>query len=320
MIQSSCCEEVRRGLRERDHDPVGQLEARVLAFRIQLVDQVETRFSTSSSGSSAVSSATVIPSRVRDRPALLADPLDEHLVRGEVVAGRAEAPVRLLELARLERRAHRAELLAELRPEHGQVRLHAELGRLDVAELDLLHAQLLADLVHMPLRERRALDDEPAQRLAQRKLRARARLAAEIDDTPRLPPPRPAAARPARPPPASSRERSTRAARPAAARARGARRGTASPARSRRATAASAVRSVSRRPRRRPRSAGASGGCTSSRDRRRTPRTTATTSGVQNRSYASVASATSCSTRDEQPAVERLQLAGARRGRTATFA
>ena len=41
----------------------------------------------------------------------------------------------LLELARLQRGADGAELLAELRPEHGQVRLHAQL-RIDVAELD----------------------------------------------------------------------------------------------------------------------------------------------------------------------------------------
>ncbi len=68
----------------------------------------------------------------RDRPALLAATLDEHLVGLELVAEDAEAPaVELLELARRERGAHGAELLAELRPERRQVRLHVELDRLD---------------------------------------------------------------------------------------------------------------------------------------------------------------------------------------------
>ena len=71
--------------------------------------------------------------------------------------------VELLELARGERGPDRAELLAELRAEHRQVRLHVQLGRLDVAELDLLHAQLVAQLVRVTRGERRALDDEPTQ-------------------------------------------------------------------------------------------------------------------------------------------------------------
>ena len=50
----------------------------------------------------------------------------------------------LLELAGRERRPHGAELLAEPRPEHRQVRLHVQLRRLDRAELDLLDAQLVA--------------------------------------------------------------------------------------------------------------------------------------------------------------------------------
>ena len=83
------------------------------------------------------------PSAPGDRPALLAGPLDEHLVRAELVPGGPEpAAAELLELARLQRGPHRAELLAELRAEHGQVRLDAQLG-VDVAELDLLHPQLL---------------------------------------------------------------------------------------------------------------------------------------------------------------------------------
>ena len=84
----------------------------------------------------------------------LPGPLDEHLLRAELVAGDAEAAaVELLELAGLQSGAHGAELLAEPRPEHGQVRLHPQLG-VDVAELDLLDPELLGDLVGM--RRRRA--------------------------------------------------------------------------------------------------------------------------------------------------------------------
>ena len=84
------------------------------------------------------------------------------------MAGRPEAAARqLLELAGRERGPHRAELLAELGAERRQVRLHVQLGRLDATELDLLDAQLVAELVRVRLRERRALDDEAAQRLAQ---------------------------------------------------------------------------------------------------------------------------------------------------------
>ena len=46
------------------------------------------------------------------------------------------------------------------------MRLDPQLG-IDVPELDLLDAQLLGDLVGMRDGERRALDDDPAQRLAQ---------------------------------------------------------------------------------------------------------------------------------------------------------
>ena len=121
-----------------------------------------------------------------DGPTVLAGPLDEHLVGAELVPGGAEAPVaELLELARLKRRAHRAELLAELRPEDGQVRLHAQL-RVDVPELDLLHPQLLGDLVGVGGGEGRTLDDDPAQRLPQLEARRGARLVAERDDASQL--------------------------------------------------------------------------------------------------------------------------------------
>ena len=82
--------------------------------------------------------------RRRDRPALAAAALDEHLVRLELVAGGAEAAAaELLELARLQRLLHGAQLLAEPRPEHRQVRLHAQLG-VDAVERDVLHAHLVA--------------------------------------------------------------------------------------------------------------------------------------------------------------------------------
>src|SRR5581483_7841626 len=102
----------------------------------------------------------------RDREALAAEALDEHLVRAELVAGGAEAPARkLLEVARLQRLLNGRQLLAEPRPEHGEIRLHAQLG-FDGAQLDLLDVDLVRDLVGMA--RRRTLDDEPAQRLAQR--------------------------------------------------------------------------------------------------------------------------------------------------------
>ena len=47
------------------------------------------------------------------------------------------------------RGANRAELLAELRPEHREIRLHAKLGRVHRSELDLLDAELLRDLVRV---------------------------------------------------------------------------------------------------------------------------------------------------------------------------
>src|SRR5690349_2147514 len=120
----------------------------------------------------------------RNRPALSPATLDENLVGAELVAGRAEASVReLLELARRERLPHGAELLAELRAEHRQVRLHAQLDRLDGAELDVLHAQLVRDLLAVPV-EGRTLDDESPQRLPQLDPRARARLPAELHDAP----------------------------------------------------------------------------------------------------------------------------------------
>ncbi len=134
-----------------------------------------------------MSSATVTPSSDADRPARLAGALHEHLVCAEVVAEHPEAAaLELLELAGRESGTDGAELLAELGAEHRQVRLHVQFGRVDVTELDLFHAQLLAKLVHMPPRERGALDDETPERLAQLEAGRSAGLVAARDDTANL--------------------------------------------------------------------------------------------------------------------------------------
>src|SRR6266540_5187166 len=180
-------EEIGCSLRERDDDSVGQLEPGLLAHRVQPVDQVED---------AALELELFVEGRVecdgdavaaRDRPALLPGPLDEHLLGGEVAARGPEASVReLIELARFESGANRAELLAELRPEHRQVRLDAQLGGAHFAEFDLFHAELLADLVGVLLGARSPLDDEPTQRLPKLEPRRRAHLAAELDYAARL--------------------------------------------------------------------------------------------------------------------------------------
>ena len=119
----------------------------------------------------------------RDRPTLLARSLDEHLVRAELVPGGAEtAAVELLEVARLKRRPHGAELLPESRPEQRQVRLHTQLG-VDVTEHDLAYAQLVGDHVLVPCDARATLDDERAQRLAHLERCGLARLVAEPTTT-----------------------------------------------------------------------------------------------------------------------------------------
>ena len=74
---------------------------------------------------------------------------------------------KLLEVTGLQRCAHRAELLSELRAEERQVRLHATLARLHMAEGDVAHTELVGDLRRVGLGERSALHDERAQRLPQ---------------------------------------------------------------------------------------------------------------------------------------------------------
>src|SRR5262249_53123396 len=101
-----------------------------------------------------------------ERPSLARTALDEHLVGTELVPVHTHASaLEVLELPRVERRPHGAELLAELRPKHGKVWLDAHLHRLDRGELDLLAAQLLSNLVGVALREAGALHDEAPKRL-----------------------------------------------------------------------------------------------------------------------------------------------------------
>ena len=162
-------------------------------------------------------------------------------------------------------------------PEHREVRLHAHLGRLDRAEHDLLHAQLVRDLVRVR-RDR-----------ARSALRRRAGAAAGAASGP----PAPRAWRPSstmrRTAAISGEQRLVRLARLGPAgeedrlrRALGRVRDEVPPEvlgeeRHHRRDHAQRLRRARTRacgtpPRRRTRSAAASGGCTSSRGRRRTPR------------------------------------------------
>src|SRR5262249_17312974 len=120
-------------------DAVGDLEPALLPQQLDVADQVVA---------ARLESELVVEADVerdgdgavrRDRPALFADPLDEHLLRLEHVAVHLEPSVlELLEPALRERRPDLRERRAELRPEHTQVRLHAQLRRLDLPEQDLL--------------------------------------------------------------------------------------------------------------------------------------------------------------------------------------
>src|SRR5581483_2282687 len=103
---------------------------------------------------------------LRVGPAALLRALDEQLVRPELLPGRPDAPLpQLLELVRLERRPHLAEPRPELRAEHGEVRLVGEADGRAVEEHDLLHAQLLLDLLEVRARGGRSEDGRAAQRL-----------------------------------------------------------------------------------------------------------------------------------------------------------
>src|SRR5579884_588066 len=171
-----------RLLRKREHDPVGELEALLLAERVHAIDELVRL---------ALEHELVVEAEIErdrdavargNRPPLAPSALDEYLVGLELAPGDAEPTLRqLLELARRERLADGSELLAELRAELGQVRLHAQLDRLDGAELDVLDTQLVCDLFDVPV-ERRSLDHEPSQRLPQLDPRAGTRLPPQLHD------------------------------------------------------------------------------------------------------------------------------------------
>src|SRR4051812_1315510 len=170
--------------RERQDDAVGELEPLLAAEAVDLVDQVADaalELELRVQGQVERDGEAVL---ARDGPAFLAAALDEHFLRRQLVAVDTEAPfAELLELPRLERGPDRAELLSELRAQHREVRLHSQLARVDLAELDTLHAQLLGDLGGVVGDGIGALDDETAQRLTELDPRLRARLAAELDHT-----------------------------------------------------------------------------------------------------------------------------------------
>ena len=197
------------------------------------------------------------------------------------------------------------------------MRLHVQLGRVDVAELDLLHAQLLAQLLRVTLGERRTLDDEPPQRLAELQPRGRTGLMAEPDDAAQLGDlveQRRRRRRGLRP--AGEVHRCRRVALGVAYEAlpemlgeeRHHRRDDAQPLHERVARAPAA------RARRRPRSGGVSGGCTSWRGRRRTPRSARTTFTRQIRLVAGRRlGARAALVRASEPAVERPHSPGRQR-------
>ena len=233
----------------------------------------------------------------------------------ELVAGHAEAAVaELLELARARaRRARRrAPCRASARAPGGSASRCSSVAS-TAPELDLLHAQLLGDLV----RRGRAHAARPAttsRRSGWRSLIPAPRRApggrARRRGAPPRPPPRALVALAAAP--ASRRGRPSRARRRSAAPARGSRRGTASrarppapPGRARRQSVQSAPRSPfqKRRRERRMYQFERSSTNASKRGRHRASRSARTRR---------VISATSCAVRATQPAVERLQLAGVR--------
>ena len=269
--------------RQRRDDPVGQLQPRApCATRSARGSGRSTRPSCSSSSSSSVEARPRTGPECA-QPSLLR-PLDEQLVRLELLAGGADPAVaELLELARLQRRPHVAQARAELRPEHAQVRLVAEADGRPVEELDLLDAQLLLDLVERAPAAASAPRTTPgaAAGAASRPPR-RARLPAELDDAAHLGDlgeeplvrARRGVGQPARctESGASAQAPATRFRHRCSARNGITRRDHAQRLRRARTTASGT------RPRRTTRSGGASGGCTSSTGRRGTPRTRASRS------------------------------------------
>ena len=151
----------------------------------------------------------------RDRPAVEADALDEHLVRLEHVAVDLEAAaVELLELAALRAaRARRGAPAPSFGPSTGRFGFTAAPTPATSPNSTSLTRSSSAISSACAVRDgRRARDDEAPQRLAQLEPRRRARLAAELDD-------------------ARAPRRSRRAARGRARRARATARGAPTPAR-----------------------------------------------------------------------------------------
>src|SRR5207253_9919057 len=100
----------------REPDPIGQLEASLLAERVDAMDELVRL---------ALEHELVVEAQVErhrhavrrgDSPALSPTPLDEHLLGVELVPGHAETALRqLFELPRRERVTNRAQLLPQLR-------------------------------------------------------------------------------------------------------------------------------------------------------------------------------------------------------------
>src|SRR3972149_570955 len=127
---------------EREPDAVGELEPSFLSHRVHRVDQVVHPAAHQKALVQLEIERHGHAVRGRHRPPFLAATLDENLSGGELVPSRTKATVRkLLELARHERGANGPELLPELRPEQPEVRLYAELARIDLPQGDIFDAQ-----------------------------------------------------------------------------------------------------------------------------------------------------------------------------------
>ena len=277
LIQSACVEQVGVARGERQRDAVGELEAGLLAQRVDVVDQLVD---------AALARELVVERGVerdrdavlgRDRPALLARRARRAPRRARARARRRGSARR--RAPRTRRPASAARTAPSSFPSFGPSTGRFGLTRSSAStcpKLDLLHAQLVGDLVGV----RRGAARRPRRRAARSGWRSltpdgRARLVAERRRRAARPRSRRAAPRRARAPPASRRGRPTPGAsahgsRTSTCQRCSARNGITGATRA--APARARARASAAPPRRRPRSGGASGGCTSSRGRRRTPR------------------------------------------------
>ena len=266
------------GIRRRNGqpDPIGELEARLLAQGVDRVDElVDPAFALELCVDVGVErdGDAVLGG---ERPALPAVRSTSTSSRFELVAGSAEAAVtEILELAALQRRTDGGEPFPSFGPSSGQVRLDPQLAASTSPNVTSLTRSSSRDLLGVRPCERRAVDDEAWQRLTKLHARGRAGLTAELDDASHVARPRRASARPASAAsgqPAWNTDAGASAHERSSVRQR-CRRGTASPARSPGVPGRARTRASRARPRRRPRIDAASGGCTSSRRRRRRRRT-----------------------------------------------